>query len=320
METRKIISFGNSSYVVSLPKDWVKENKLSKGDLLHMDQKNDEILIYPGRNGEKKIEPKTIIIEGDGKDYDMIQTEIVSAYLNNYDVIEVRGKLSKERAVHVKSLLRNLSGIEIIRQDAQKITAKDLLNINEISIETLIRRMDNIIRSMLTDSIQSIKEDMYEEIYERDQDVNRLVFLAYRVLRAAIIDSKIAKNLQKANIELLFSQVLIEKLEKVADKSKRIARYLKEANLKQSEKEEVTKMYESIKGCYLEVMKAYYKKDLDLAFKAENAGFQHIKKLNKLIKERQNAPAHMVVEQMKSMVISIKNIARAVIGMEKNVW
>ncbi|MBU0535481.1 MAG: phosphate uptake regulator PhoU [Nanoarchaeota archaeon] len=320
MESRKIISFGNSSYVVSLPKDWVKENKLKKGDTIHIDEKSDELTLYPGNTGEKRIEPKTIIIESENKDHKMIQTEIISAYLNNYDVIEVKGKLTKDKAVQVKAILRNLSGIEIIKQDATKIVAKDLLNINEISIETMIRRMDNIVRSMLLDSIKSIHEDLYEEIYERDQDVNRLVFLAYRVLRAAIIDSKIAKNMQKANIELLFSQVLIEKLEKVADKTKRVARFLKQSNLTDAEKKELEEIYIQIKDCFFEVMKAYYKKDLDLAFKIENAGTERINKLNEFIKERQNAPAHIVVEQMKSMVISIKNIARAVIGMEKNVW
>lgn len=320
METRKIISFGNSSFVVSLPKDWVIGNKLKKGDLLHLDEKNDEIVLYPGQNGEKRIEPKTIIIDIDRKDHGMIQTEIISAYLNNYDTIEVKGKFSKDSAVKAKSILRNLTGMEIIRQDAQKIVAKDLLNINEISIETMIRRMDNIVRSMLIDSINSFHEDMYEEIYERDQDVNRLVFLAYRVLRAAIIDSKIAKNIGKSNIEILYSQILIEKLEKVADKSKRVARHIKQANLKNSEKDELEKIYNEIKECYFEVMKAYYKKDLDAAFRIENAGIQKVSRLNEFIKERQNAPAHMVVEQLKSMIVSIKNIARAVIGMEKNVW
>lgn len=319
METRKIISFGNSSYVISLPKDWVRENKLKKGDLISVEEKNDEITLYPGQN-DRIAEPKTIVIDIDGKGNDMVQTEIISAYLNNYDIIDVKGKLTSDAAVRIKSILRNLTGIEIIQQDSSKIVAKDLLNINEISIETLIRRIDNIARSILTDSIKCIQENLYEDIYERDEEVNRLVYLAYRVIRAAIIDPKIAKSLGKTNIELLFEQMLIEKLEKVADKAKRIARFLKDANLKDDEKVELESIYNLIKQCYLDVMKSYYKKDLDLAFKVEVAGREKIAKMNEFIKERQNARTHMVIEQMKSMSVSVKNIARAVIGMEKNVW
>ncbi len=320
MDTRKIISFGNSSYVISLPKAWISENKLKKGDVVNLEEKDGEIVLYTGDNGEKKIQPKTVTINIADKDIEMIQTEIISSYLNNYDIMEIRGRMKSESASKVKAILRNLTGIEIIRQDSEKIVAKDLLSIAEISIGTLIRRMDNIVRSMLTDSISSIRDNVYEDVYERDQDVNRLVYLAYRVLRAAMIDSRIAKQLGKKNVEILYEYILIEKLEKVADKSKRVARFLRDANLKEGEKKEVESIYKAIRDCYSDVMKAYYKKDINLALKMENAGAEKITRLNDFIKERQNAHTHMVVEQMKSMTVSVKNIARAVIGMEKNVW
>src|SRR3989344_5839866 len=94
METRKIISFGNSSYVISMPKAWIRENRLKKGDLLNIEEKKDELLIYPGQN-DKKEEPKRIMIEIDGKDISLIRTEVVSAYLTNYDIIEIMGPIEK---------------------------------------------------------------------------------------------------------------------------------------------------------------------------------------------------------------------------------
>jgi phosphate uptake regulator len=320
METRKIISFGNSSYVVSLPKEWITDNKIKKGDSINMENRDGAIVINTQQNSERKIEPKSIVIEIEDKGMDMIKAEIISAYLNNYDIIEVKGKLKSEFAANVKSILRNLTGIEIIQQDSEKIIAKDLLNLNEISIETLIRRMDNITRSMIADSITSIRHNMYEEIYERDMEVNRLLYLAYRVIRAAIIDPTIAKNLKKKNIELLFEQILMEKVEKVADKAKRVARSLKQAELTASEKDDLERMYSEIKECYLDVMKSYYNKDLDIAFSVEICGKEKIDRMNDFVKDSQSASTHMIVEQMKSMITSIKNIARAVIGMEKNVW
>ncbi|MCX6706787.1 MAG: hypothetical protein NT001_01455, partial [Candidatus Woesearchaeota archaeon] len=87
-----------------------------------------------------------------------------------------------------------------------------------------------------------------------------------------------------------------------------------------AEKDEIERMYTTIKECYFDVMKSYYNKDLDLAFSVEVCGRDKIERMNDFIKERQNASAHMVIEQMKSMLTSVKNIARAVIGMEKNVW
>ena len=36
MGYRKIIAFGDTSYVVSLPKDWVEKNGLKKGDVVNV--------------------------------------------------------------------------------------------------------------------------------------------------------------------------------------------------------------------------------------------------------------------------------------------
>ena len=321
METRKIISFGNSSYVISMPKSWVRENKLKKGDLLNVEEKKDELVIFTGQN-EKKEEPKSIVILVDHKDTDMVRTEVVSAYLNNYDIIEIKGEIKgslEKDAPKIKAILRNLTGMEIIQQDSTKIVAKDLLNLKEISIPTLIRRMDNIVRSMIIDSIDCLKEDHYESIYERDLDVNRLVYLSYRVLRAAMMDTKLAKALGETNVQLLSDWIMVTKLEKVGDKSKRIARHMRCANLTEEEKKELESILNSIKDAYYDVMKAYYKREIETAFRIEVINKEKIARCNQFIKERHNAETHKLIEVMKSISTSIKYIARAVIGMEKNV-
>ncbi|MFC1731398.1 PhoU domain-containing protein [candidate division KSB1 bacterium] len=314
METRKIISFGNSSFVISMPKGWIRENKLKKGDSLNIEEKKDELLIYPGQN-DKKEEPKQITINIDGKGISLIRTEVVSAYMNGYDTIEIQGPVEKD-APKIKALLRDLSGLEIIQQDARKIVAKDLLNMEEISILTLIRRMDNIVRSMLIDSVKSIHEDHSEEIAERDRDVNRLVHLAQRVIRSAMLDSRLAKKLEKTNFGLLTDWIMVNKLEKIGDKSKRIARFLRESNLDASEKKELEKIYVDIKEKYFEVMTAYYKKDLPAAFSIENTSMGRIDKCNDFIKERQNANAHKLIEYMKSLSTSVRDTARRIMEME----
>ncbi len=45
MEYRKLISFGKSSFVVSLPKSWVTQNKMKKGDLVYFEDSGVNLLI-----------------------------------------------------------------------------------------------------------------------------------------------------------------------------------------------------------------------------------------------------------------------------------
>lgn len=318
METRRLIAFGTSSFVVSVPKTWVRENKLKKGDLVHIEDRKDELVLSPSEGG-KPEEARRILIEVDNKDMKLIQIEIVSAYLNNYDIIDIAGRQLERLAPQVKGIIRNLTGLEIIQQTATKITAKDLLNLKEISIRTLIRRMDNITRSMLIDSIDCFMADHFESIYERDLDVNRLVFLACRVIRAAMLNPKLGKHLAMGNLELMYSRDIIIRIEKIGDQSKRIARRIRNATaLSAEEKQELSNLYKRLMGDYLAAMKAYYKKDVHLAYQLEATNKDVIGLCSAYKRRNDPVDTARIIEHFKSMRTAVKNIARGVIGMEEN--
>jgi len=327
METRKIISFGTSSFVISVPKHWIRENKLKKGDVVHVEDRKDELILTTSRD-ESKREEKSIYIDIDNKSLSRISTEITSAYLNNYDLVNISGKQLEENASKIKTILRNLSGMEIIKQTSNKITAKDLLNLKEISIRTIIRRMDNIVRSMVLDSIDCFKEDHYESIFDRDSDVNRLGFLAQRTIRAAMINQKLAKHFVMSNNELMFSRGIIDKIEKIGDQTKRIARRIKAADsLTEAEKTKLTALYKKIYVDYTNVMKAYYKKDMPLSYEIE-VGTSEIsrtcndyrKKCGRSKKTNDPIDTARIIEYFKNMRISVRNIARAVIGIGEELY
>ncbi len=318
MESRKVISFGSSSFVVSLPKSWITENKLKKGDLVYLDDKKTEITIFPNHTVRKQ-EPKSIVINTDNKELDFIKTKIVSCYLNGYDMIDIKGSKLEQDGARIKSILRNLTGLEIIHQSSEKISAKDLLNIGEIDINTLIRRMDNIVRSMMLDAIDSVNKDHYQGILERDHDLNRLAFLAFRVIKAALNDSGLAKKLGLANPDLLQNWIVVARLEKIGDQQKRISRHLREAKLNKQEKEEIKKLYSLIQNDYLDVMKAYYKKDLDTAYTIDNLNSARMlacKNYLELIRESELVSVARAISHIKSMRTDVKSIARAVMGVE----
>lgn len=56
MNSRKIIQLGNSSYVISVPKNWVKRNKLSKGDRLLVQENGKNDLIVRKQTGKDRQE------------------------------------------------------------------------------------------------------------------------------------------------------------------------------------------------------------------------------------------------------------------------
>ena len=313
MDTRRLIAFGDSSHVISLPKQWIKSNNLKKGDIVYLDAKNNEISLFTSeRPIETEAKEITINIEKD--DIDLARTKIVSAYLNNYDSIIIKNPRGTNRAKEIKNILRNLTGMEIIRETSESITAKDLLNKREISINTLVRRVDNLLRDILHES-EKINKEVYENIFDRDKDVNRMVFLGFRLINAAISDKSLANAYKLSNTDLLYMNIILTKMEKIGDQAKRIVRYLSDCSLTKAEVDELLSIYKIIINGYIDIMKGYHTSNIDIAFQYELESQKWFDMIN-AIKPIKCANASRGIEHMKGMATAVKNISRGIIGLK----
>lgn len=312
MEFRKLIGFGKNSYVISLPKNWVKKNKLNKGDTVYIDENIDGLQINIKEKRKISEQVRAIMISIMGKKLDQIQTEIVSAYLAGYRVIEVRGENIAKDAPKIKAILKELAGIELVEETKNKIVAKDLMNIEELSIKVLIRRTDLLVRGMIDDLIKSIEEGQYESIFQRDIEVNRLVYLTKRVIRFACDNREIRQKFQQTIIELVRAWKVTGYLEAIGDNTKRIARALTKLKLKQKKKKELGDLFLLVKKRYLDVMKAYHTKDINIALKIELES--KIRLYTIKFFEKKNISTYDISYNLKSIASSIKHIARAILN------
>jgi len=314
MDKRKIIGFGKNSFVVSLPKKWVISNNLQKGDSVYVTNLPFELKITPAEISEKK-ETKTTLIQTDKKTIAQIKSEVISTYLNATDIIEIRGKNLSVFRKEIKAIINKLSGMEIIEIEIDKIVAKDLIDISEVSIATLVKRIDMSLRSMLED-LHKYKADQekYEYIMERDEDINRMVFLAYRVMNRAILNPLCAVKLDLSTKEIITTGLIIIRQEKIGDQIKRIFRYARDKSITDDERKKLNELFVEIKQAYLTTMKAYYNKDEKLALSIEVGNIELIKKTNKFLNKNSQMSMAIVVNHTKSMISSIKHIARTITG------
>jgi len=312
MDLRKVIEFGRGSHVITIPKAWFNKNKLKKGDLLDVSVGLNEIT-YSTKSSNYEKKPLDVSITAIDKDMNHIESEIVSSYLNNADSIEVISRDLKTNAPQIKSILRNLSGMEILEQTSTRIVAKNLINTNEISILSLIRRMDIITRGMMEDGIKCFSEDHYESIRSRDKDVNRLFFLSSRVIRSGLKDHHVAQQLKTTPVELQDQLLVIMRIEKIADHQKRIARELSNGKIPSKIKKSLISMYIEIKNKFEDVMKAYYTKNKKIAIDIEVSNYDRIQKLN-LIQAMNHQPnCTRIVEQLKGATAQIRNLAKTIL-------
>ncbi len=314
MESRKLIKFGKNSFVVSIPKTWLRKNNLEKGDLLYFNENDRDILITP--NDDIKKKEKKMVISTENKNLKRIQTEIISSYLNNYDEITIEGEEVKNNAVKIKNILSSLIGLEVIEQTKNKILAKDLFDEESISIMKLIRRIDMILRGMLDDSVDCVYENNYDSVFQRDLDVNRLVFLVQRTLRGCL-ESGCRNPKDLDNFKLIYLFELCIHLERTGDQTKRIARYLVKIKSSKKQKDELCEIYKKAKQLYLEVMKAFYTDNKELAFSVDEKGIKLIDECNAFLKKYPGMKKAMIMDYMKRLISSTRQNAMAIINYDK---
>ncbi len=310
MHVRKLVKAGASSHTVSLPKEWVSRNKLKKGDNLFIVETTDsELKITPNEEADEQ-EQKEISIPVDNKDIGTIQREVTSAYVNNYSKIHLTGKKVNEKSKKLRDVLHHFVALEVDEQTGEKISAKDLLNMSEISIEKTIRRMDMTLRSIMQDSVKSIgSKQAMESIEQRDNDVNRLYFLLFRLLKSALNSQKVASNFNITNNDILAIWYLTVNIENMADNAKTVS----SLSNKMNDKELLKEVYQDISIAYEDVMKAYYNKDRKLADEVASRRIDIFTKCTKLLIKTPTAGASEMVENLKGMATYVCNVARIVI-------
>ncbi len=313
MEFRKLIGFGKSSLVISLPKSWLDYNKLKKGHTVYLQEADDEMIVSARENKQERI-LKTIQINTENKSIDQISSEVIAAYLRNYDIWELRGKNLALEGPKVKEILQNLSGMELMEQDSHKIVAKDLLDMSELSIQALIRRIDLILRSMLQDASACVHEDYYESIFHRDVDVNRLVFLLKRVINMALDNNQIAKKLGRTPRQLVLDMQMAYILEGIGDEIKRISRFMKTIEPKNKVFKRFVEVNDDLQKRYLEAMKAYHMNNPEIAFSVEDGHKKRMEAIDEISKLTTSHTAHRCLYHMKNLNSMIKNVARTVLS------
>lgn len=312
-EFRKLINFGKTSYVISLPKNWIKRNRLKKGDIITVEKISNKLMLIPGTFKDKKRRLE-IKIKVDGKSFREIRREIIAYYINGYNTISLYGETISKLSTQIKSkIVTLLMGIEIIEESANKLVLKDFIAPGQINVLELLRKIDMIIRELFNDAKEflNVPRVSVENIYFRDDEVNRLYFFLRRVFNA-YLRNELQQKFSPIQIVTLLQ--IAGTMEKISDEIKRIAKYLNKVNRKKELlKSGFKQIYEEVERFYLKIMKALFVHNKELAFEATGKKEQLITKANKLLEKLQNIHyAQSALEKLKNVILLTNDIGRAI--------
>ena len=318
-EPRRLIKFGNSSYIVSLPREWIDKNGLKKGDLVFLQEgESNEIVLFPK---EKKAVPegdKKIEIDITNRQMDDIKREITSAYINNFNMMSIKGKDLKQKTNNIKEIIQPLTGLEILEQSQKEIIIKDFLDVETISPKKMIRRIDNTIRSMFEDLKTGLKDakmksNIVDEIVSEDQGINKLYFLVMKITKIGMNSKELMKSFGMNYNELSSAEWLAMNLEYIGDDLKRIARFLAKVRLNSRQKAYFENACNLIEKSFIDSMTAYHQTQPILAREVLGRKQTVLKEIDKLCESGSNVLIGNIAERLKMVYSSTYNLAKLII-------
>ena len=232
-EVRRIQVTGGSTYIISLPKKWVKDANLKKGSYVTVEPlENGRLIITPEVKYVENHSAEITIYISSNIDANKIIRRIISAYLAGYNII-----LIKSVGPNIASIQRNtikrfikqlLVGTEIIGETQNELYLKVLITYPVLVVQSVLKRMNLIASSMHTVAIEALKDvnkNLAHDILTMDDDVDRFNLYVIRQLKAGALNEMILHEIGMKTILDCFEYSVVSKsIERIADHAVKIAK------------------------------------------------------------------------------------------------
>lgn len=305
---RRLIKFGDSSHVVSLPKKWIERHHLTKGDIIAFEEEESGLRLLPYKTNKDVPLPEITVTAENIHD---LRHKIIAAYINNYSMIHIVSDKLQDQLPQIREIVHSLVALEIVQQTSKSVTLKDYLNVNDISLGDTIRRIDRVLQSMAEDVRRVLKGVGGNNgvIEQKEMDVNRLTFLMFKALKKCF-DPRIRQLLDITLSEIIFYWEVVMFMERVGDQLKRIARYVKN---NREISDDILICFDKAFDFYKLSMKAFYTSDQELALRIEETKRTILGDIENIIVQYNDYALVSIVEKMKNMVLQATYIAGTVI-------
>ncbi len=219
---------GGSSYIITLPKDWVKRQGIKKNDLLTLIPQPDGSLLIAQEEWEEQSR-KSVEIDAETIDDSRLLFRIlVGAYIKGCSSMIIRAKRALPPTLRetVRNFVQSTVGLEIIEEDEKRIEVKDLLSPSEMPFDRTIKRMYMLVRKMHEDAISGLMKgdrELLEGMEKRDTEIDRLYWLIAHQYNSALGNRKTSLKMGASPEAGVYYFIIAKTIERVGDHAVRIA-------------------------------------------------------------------------------------------------
>lgn len=228
MEIRKVQITGGSSYVITLPKEWVQNQKIVKNEPLGLIIQSDGTLLVTRDIHERTIQRVKKIDVTTINDPTYLFRLLIGTYIAGFTTIEVFSKtrLPPSIGMIVRDFTQMTIGPEVVEETDNRIVLKDLLNPMEMPFDNTLKRMFVIVKNMYLDAMtatESGNSKLTEEVISRDSDVDRLHWLIARQTNIVLKNPELARRMAVSPYMVMNALIISRIIEWIGDHAVRWA-------------------------------------------------------------------------------------------------
>ncbi len=209
---RKLVKIGESTLMLSLPREWVLANGLHKGDELEVNIDQDKLYVWPDSRARKE---KMLL---DVTEYSNSLPRLLYAlYRSGVDELELKSK-NPGLLGRVKSTVwKEAVGFEII--DQKEDSCKIICVSGKVDdFDKIVRRLFLVTLTMGEESIAALKKNSgFENALYLEQENNRLTNVLIRAI------NKYGSHGHKKIVPIYY---IVQELEKIGDQCKYLAQFM----------------------------------------------------------------------------------------------
>ena len=286
MEFRKLIRFGKSSFVISLPKPWLAKNNLEKGSLVRLNEDNDELIL------SAKVDDEVIedVANLDVSNLSVMVPRLIHAmYKKGVDKLVVTFDDSKMMDVVQASIGKETLGYEIIDQTKNKCVIKNISGGLE-GFNHILRRTFLLLISMANDAYDAFSSKEYDRLKNvafLEEANNRFTTSCRRIL-----------NKQGSDDYKYVGPIyyIIEDLENLADEYKYLCLYFADKNPKLNK--DNLDIFNDVNALLKSFYELFYKFDNKKVTQIASTRKEIIKRILAKMKETKNSDDFMLLHYL----------------------
>ena len=228
LEQRRLQRLGQSTLTVSLPKAWVEQLNLKKGDVVGITaDEQGRLVIHPSL--QMLPVRSRCVIKADGVDDELLRRLVLGAYIVGHETIEIRsdGALTASQMELARRTVNDLIGVGMVEQGEKRILIQSFLDPSKFPIDGLMMRLHLIVESMLDLAVRALVErrsELAKQVVDMDAEADKVYFLATRQLLQAVEDKALAERVGVADTRnIIGDRMVVKVLEEVGDYAQVIA-------------------------------------------------------------------------------------------------